>query len=110
MSEPKAVHSESLMVPMRDGVRLSVHVHRPAAEEPVPAIVQYTPYHKGALGGHHPIVEHGYATVTFDVRGTGSSEGVSSSIYSETERQDGYDMIEWAAAQPWCRAASIRAP
>ena len=89
-------------VPMRDGTVLSVHVHRPACAGRFPAIVSYTPYRKPPLGPHHPIVEHGYATVNFDIRGTGNSSGCNDSIYSGPERQDGYDMIEWAAAQPWC--------
>ena len=98
------VKSEVVYVPMRDGVELSVHVHRPDAEGPFPAILGYTPYRKGplAVGRPHPIVEHGYATVTFDIRGTGDSAGWNDSIYSTPERQDGYDMIEWAAALPWC--------
>ncbi len=95
---------EGVHIPMRDGIRLSAHIHRPDTTEPVPAIVQYTPYRKGPLAAkrHHPIVEHGYATVTFDIRGTGDSEGWNDSIYSADERQDGYDMIEWVASQPWC--------
>ena len=101
-TEPCAVRSEVVHVPMRDGVKLSVHVHRPDAEGPFPAILSYTPYRKPALGGHDPIVEHGYATVCFDIRGTGNSGGWNDSIYSEAERQDGYDMVEWAASQPWC--------
>ena len=99
---PFPVRKEAVRVTMRDGVRLSAHVHRPDADGRFPAIVQYTPYRKGALGAHHPIVEHGYATVTFDIRGTGDSTGWNDSIYSALERQDGYDVIEWAAAQPWC--------
>ena len=94
--------SESLRVPMRDGVELSVHVHRPETEEPVPAIVGYTPYRKGQLGSPPPIVGHGFASVTWDIRGTGSSGGWNDSIYSGPERQDGYDMIEWVAGQTWC--------
>lgn len=103
-SEPYAVKAESVFVAMRDGVRISAHIHRPAGAGQFPAIVNYTPYRKGALrqGGHHPIVEHGYATVTFDIRGAGDSSGSNDSIYSAAERQDGYDMIEWAAAQEWC--------
>ena len=97
-----AVKSEIYQVPMRDGVKLSVHVHRPDAEGAFPAILEFTPYRKGPLRGHHPIVEHGYATVTFDIRGTGNSEGWNESMYCATTRQDGYDMVEWAAAQPWC--------
>ena len=100
-TKPYPVKGEIVRVPMQD---VSVHVYRPDAEGSFPAIVAYTPYRKGPLGvgRHHPIVEHGYATVTFDIRGTGDSGGWNESIYSAPERQDGYDMIEWAAAQPWC--------
>src|ERR1041385_6147837 len=96
------IRRELIHVPMRDGVKLSVHVRRPDAPGKFPAILQYTPYGKGPLRGHHPIVEHGYATVDFDVRGTGNSAGWNDSLYCDAERQDGYDMVEWAAAQPWC--------
>ncbi len=101
-TKPYLIKSEIVHVPMRDGVRLSVHVHRPDAEGTFPAILSYTPYRKSPLGPPPPIVQHGYATVSFDIRGTGNSEGWNDSIYSAAERQDGYDMIEWAAAQPWC--------
>ena len=36
------------------------------------------------------------------MRGTGSSSGYSTDIYSPEERQDGYDMVAWIADQPWC--------
>jgi predicted acyl esterase len=48
------------------------------------------------------LAEYGYAVVQYDVRGTGSSSGFSQDIYSLAERQDGYEMIAWIAAQPWC--------
>ena len=97
-----AVRGEVVHVPMRDGVRLSAHLHRPDAEGRFPAILQCTPYRKGRIGAHHPIVEHGYATVMFDVRGTGDSEGWTDSVYSDAERLDCCEMVEWAAGQPWC--------
>jgi hypothetical protein len=40
--------------------------------------------------------------VQYDVRGTVSSSGFPTDIYSAEERQDGYDMVAWIAAQPWC--------
>ena len=36
--------SEVAHVAMRDGVRLSAHIHRPDAPGRFPALVQYTPY------------------------------------------------------------------
>jgi predicted acyl esterase len=44
--------------------------------------------------------ERGYAVVNCDLRGAGTSEG-RSSLLSDQEGEDVYDLIEWAAAQPW---------
>ncbi len=97
------VISESVRIPMRDGVELSAQIVRPAGGGPAPALLSYTPYRKGRPGGVPAYVSAGgYAGVTFDVRGTGDSGGWNDSLYSDAERQDGYDMIEWIAAQPWC--------
>lgn len=42
----------------------------------------------------------GYAVVNVDLRGFGRSGGVSA-LFSDAEAQDYYEIIEWAAAQPW---------
>ncbi|HEX6868773.1 MAG TPA: CocE/NonD family hydrolase, partial [Candidatus Limnocylindrales bacterium] len=49
--------------------------------------------------------ERGYALCRVDVRGTGSSGGVALDEYTEAETLDGYDAVEWLAAQPWCSGA-----
>jgi putative CocE/NonD family hydrolase len=43
--------------------------------------------------------ENGYVGITQDARGTFRSQGTFRPIVQEQE--DGYDAIEWAAAQPW---------
>ncbi len=48
--------------------------------------------------------EQGYAVVNCDLRGAGTSEG-SASLFSDQEGEDVYDLIEWAAAQPWSNGA-----
>jgi predicted acyl esterase len=48
--------------------------------------------------------EQGYAVVTCDLRGAGSSDG-QAALLSDHEGQDVYDLIEWAAAQPWSTGA-----
>jgi putative CocE/NonD family hydrolase len=45
-------------------------------------------------------VPRGYAVVNCDLRGCGTSEGVGS-LFSDLEAEDYFDLIEWAAAQPW---------
>lgn len=44
---------------------------------------------------------HGYAVINADLRGAGTSDG-SGALLSDQEARDVYDIIEWAAAQPWC--------
>jgi uncharacterized protein len=46
----------------------------------------------------------GYAVVTCDLRGAGTSEG-KASLLSDQEGEDVCDLIEWAAAQPWSSGA-----
>src|SRR6266567_8861912 len=101
---------------MRDGVELGMVIVRPEAAGRFPAIMSYTPYrwlpnvkdaHSDLKYNHRwdgptYFAERGYAVVYFDVRGTGNSAGSSQDIYSDQERRDAYDMVEWIAAQPWC--------
>lgn len=91
----------------RDGVTLRSDVYLPIRDGPVPAIVLRTPYNKAIrrvkLGGFDPVTAaaNGYAFVIQDVRGRCASEGKYVPI-SKIEGPDGYDCIEWVAAQPWC--------
>lgn len=99
---------KNLFIPMRDGVRLAADVYAPeGAAGPLPVVMEYLPYRKDevspARSAHYlALPRHGYHVVRVDIRGTGGSEGVSTDEYSPLEQQDGYDAIEWLAAQPWC--------
>jgi predicted acyl esterase len=46
-------------------------------------------------------VSRGYVHVIANVRGTGGSGG-EFGFFDANERRDMYDLVEWAAAQPWC--------
>ncbi|MBI3923641.1 MAG: CocE/NonD family hydrolase [Armatimonadetes bacterium] len=91
---------------MRDGVELAASITRPDAEGKFPAIMEYTPYHaqgaSGPGGRYRHFAERGYVCLNYDVRGTGNSRGITTDMYSAEEIQDGCDMVEWIAAQPWC--------
>ena len=102
------VTCETVYAPMRDGVRLATDVYRPAEPGRYPVIMQRTPYGwrlgqgcfaDGLSGGMAFWAENGYVAVSQDARGTFRSEGVFRPIVQE--QQDGYDAVEWAAAQPW---------
>jgi putative CocE/NonD family hydrolase len=101
---------------MRDGTRLSTQVYLPSGKsERFPVIMMRTPYSNSIGMGafmkkcalppdwvaktFEPFVTHGYAFVLQDVRGTGASAGTFNPWFQE--REDGYDAVEWAAAQPW---------
>ncbi len=47
---------------------------------------------------------HGFAVMNCDLRGSGRSEGVAA-LLSNQEAEDVYDLIEWAADQPWSTGA-----
>src|SRR5947208_2918102 len=102
----KVQTQRAVMIPMRDGKRLSADVFRPDAEGRFPVIMMYHPYRKddvgrGGVGEHFYFAERGLASVRLDARGTGTSEGVNTDEYRLQEQEDGYDAVEWLARQPW---------
>ena len=107
-----------IIIPMRDGVRIAINVFRPDAEGKFPALLAMSGYGKEEMelllppqplsrsavwdgnieaGDFNDIVPRGYVHIIGDVRGTGRSEGE----FPGPEGQDNYDLIEWAAQQPW---------
>ena len=92
-------------VPMRDGVRLRANVYRPASEGRWPVLLTRLPYGKDLPLGSSEInpvqaARHGYAVVIQDTRGRFTSEGEWKPF--ETEADDGFDTVAWAAQQPFC--------
>ncbi len=100
----------NVWIPMPDGARLAARLWRPtnAAAEPVPAILEYIPYRKrfgtaerDAIT-HRYLAGHGYACARVDLRGSGESDGVLTDEYLPQELNDGLEVIDWIASQPWC--------
>ena len=93
-----------LRVPMRDGTALAATAWLPAGAGPFPAVLLRTPYEHDATQlerlGLRAYVEAGYAVVLQSVRGRGRSGGEWRFFFPEGA--DGYDTVEWVAAQPWC--------
>ena len=93
------------MVAMRDGVKLSTDIYRPArsgqaVDQRFPALVTRTPYNKAGMGKDIEIlVRQGFVVVAQDCRGRFASEGDFYAFLNEGK--DGHDTIEWAAAQSW---------
>ncbi len=88
---------------MRDGVVLYSDVYRPVKEGKYPVLVSRTPYstERAPSAYEEPLffARRGYVFVYQDVRGRHESEGKWEPFRDDIE--DGYDTIEWAAAQPW---------
>src|SRR5690348_11464350 len=110
-----------VMVSTRDGAQIAVDVFRPDGDEPVPVIASISPYGKDVHWpdrfplydlvdqNEHMVwetpnplwwVPRGYALVRADTRGTGKSPG-RLDLYGPQDAEDFYDVIEWAAEQPW---------
>jgi putative CocE/NonD family hydrolase len=95
-----------VLIPMRDGCSVSADVFYPDDGQPHPALL-HVPYQtrrsRGSIGqllNPFDAAEHGFGVVIADARGTGRSEGEWSPFHQDAA--DGYDMVEWMAAQPWC--------
>jgi putative CocE/NonD family hydrolase len=91
------------MIPMRDGARLAANVFLPKDRTvAAPAIVEFTPYSRdtGSPEGVR-FASEGFAFVSVDCRGRGDSEGIFLGHHAG-EADDGHDLVEWVAAQPWC--------
>ena len=108
--------TKDLAIPMSDGVKLRGDLTLPANADgtpigaKVPVIVTITAYNKtviaggfgGTLAGADPayLVKRGYAQLTVDARGTGSSEG-QWNAFDKREDLDASEVMTWAHTQPW---------
>ncbi len=100
---------QTVAVPMRDGAALATDLYMPADfskdkyRDGVPVILACTPYDKSK---ERPIdtwrdsfLGNGYAFAVQDMRGFYASSAAGKGA---PRHYDGYDTIEWLAAQPWC--------
>ena len=107
------VVAKDVMIPMRDGVRLASDIYFPAIDGQLvasrwPAILGRTSYDKtNETMWVKPVCEYfssrGYVVVCQDLRGRYKSEGFGQYFHTANvnEGRDGYDTIEWIAAQSW---------
>src|SRR3954451_11675290 len=81
-----------------DGVNLVGDVILPGdGKGRYPAVIDMEPYGRSSSKDY---VDHGYARINTDVRGSGKSGGALC-LLCLREQQDVYDVIEWIARQPW---------
>lgn len=107
-----AYTKDSVMVTMRDGIRLNTNIYKPSdtVDFPLPVILIRTPYGADGIdndpwGILYMTDVKRYILVVQDTRGRFESEGTDSVFLDDgwrDNKQDGYDCIEWIASQSWC--------
>jgi predicted acyl esterase len=113
------IFERDVSVPMSDGISIDCDIFRPDSKEKFPAILGVHAYDKSwqstpsmprgfdarngsvEAGDSNFFVRRGYAHIIANVRGTGNSGG-SFLNYGSRDVKDTYEIIEWAARQPWC--------
>lgn len=123
---PDIVCLRDTPVTMRDGATIYADIYLPKHRSgPVPLIIAWSFFDKpyawdqedGSSPGTPPGTSsgmvsfesgdpaywcrHGYAMASVSPRGVGNSDG-NVSNFGLQDGRDGYDFIEWAAAQDWC--------
>ena len=110
---PKTVQEALQYITMPDGTKLAAYLTMPADSSgkavagTFPTVLVQTAYNGAAgefvsaIGGADPyIVEHGYATLVVDVRGTGQSTG-SWDAFGADEQADYGNVVDWVTQQSW---------
>ena len=111
VKQAKVRKIRDVRIPMRDGISLGANLYLPETDGKYPGIFSFYPYLKDGWIGidHEPhhmyFASQGYAVMQVDFRGTGTSEGCNPHPFDLQERQDGSDIVEWMARQPWCTGA-----
>lgn len=123
LSQPKyrMKVEKDVRIPTRDGVQLAVDIYHPDTDGRFPALLSMSCYGKdiqklpvpdyptdpllgnGGIesGDSDYFVKRGYVHIIADSRGTGLSGGAYR-VLTAKEQEDGYDLVEWIANQPWC--------
>ncbi|WP_440053502.1 CocE/NonD family hydrolase [Pseudoalteromonas sp. T1lg65] len=95
--------TKAISITLSDGIKLQASIYLPNIQQPAPVIVQITPYgRKEAKQRGEFFSLHDYVFIAVDSRGTGDSQGQF--VPFANDGKDGYDVIEWAAKQPFSNA------
>ncbi|MEA2144616.1 MAG: uncharacterized protein QOG59_203, partial [Solirubrobacteraceae bacterium] len=89
---------QDVQISMSDGEIISANVFLPDHGCPCPTILNQAPYRKTTTP--NGFVQHGYAEVITDVRGTGSSGGYWN-VFGAREQLDGAEVVRWITKQKW---------
>ena len=105
---PEAKHQvrleKTVLVPMRDGVKLSTDLYFPQGlTGSLATVLVRTPYNKKDLRREGSpalfFAGQGYVVAVQDVRGKFESEGEF--VIQGHDAEDGFDTVEWLSTRPW---------
>jgi predicted acyl esterase len=123
--EYEIISRRNVAVTMSDGVKIDLDIFRPDGRGRLPVLLGMSTFNKDVQSDRiwpaptrtrrirgipdacletaniDFFVKRGYVNIYGNVRGTGRSGGVYQYL-SPREIRDTYEVIEWAAAQPWC--------
>ncbi|MBM7366549.1 CocE/NonD family hydrolase [Gordonia hydrophobica] len=99
---------------MADGSALAYSALFPVGSGPFPTLMSYNGYDAGGIGGWSyrrgstamshdldtALLEHGYALVGVNMRGTGPSDG-DFELFQSQWGPDGAAAVQWISEQPW---------
>lgn len=126
--EFEIIAERNIKVTMSDGIKIDLDIFRPEGEGNFPVLLGISPFYKEIQSEHiwpaatrsrringvpdacletaniDFFVRRGYVNIIGSVRGSGQSEGEFQYL-SPREIQDTYEIIEWAAKQPWCNGS-----
>lgn len=125
VAEPGIICDQDVPVKLADGTTIYADIYRPEGATRIPVIVSWSMFGKRPGDGFDEwqIIgvppgtvskmakfespdpafwcRNGYAVANVDPRGVGNSEG-DINLFGTQDARDGYDFIEWIAAQHWC--------
>ena len=101
------IEKSSVETIMRDGTVLGADLYLPEGDGPFPTIVERTAHYKDRVFSNPLftfLAENGYAVLA---QNTADRWRIERDVrpfftYGLTDADDGFDTIEWAAAQDWC--------
>ncbi|MFN0076596.1 MAG: CocE/NonD family hydrolase [Prosthecobacter sp.] len=100
------VREQHVMIPMRDGVKLSAYLYLPEGDGKWPVVFEQRYAGLTSAGTRKnsaDLARRGYAVAMVNFRGSQLSEGqyVGYRALAWGELKDGYDTCEWLATQSW---------
>lgn len=100
------ITEKHVMIPMRDGKKLSAYLYFPKGKGPWPVLMEQRYAGLTATGTRKSfasMAEEGYVIAAVNFRGTQLSQGkyVGYRALGWGEKQDGFDAVEWLGVQTW---------